>query len=453
MSFLKAAQQRLFATREAQRTPKRTAALADASAAERAAALQQQVRELQENTAALRGAVREIQSAVDRLLEDERRRVDDRVALVGIPRAKLLSTALALEGKPTQRAGVTRLFAGDAVEQPFRRWMGINRVATEAADVRELWTRLLTLETECEDALRGAPSTVLDVPHASVALSGGRVRIAMEPAGEGARVVAVPKFTFDGTTRKLNNFGHWLIDCLPQVAALSTVAPDASFLVPAGMRGFQYSTLALLGIERQQVIEWDGVPLAASRVLALESVGREGGGRPLSALMELRRRLMSSAPGTRRLYFSRRDAKATRQWVVNEPAVEQLFKARGFEIVTVAEFPLHDMVRLFSEARVVAGINGAGLAHILFSPRGTHVIPLFSDSLIRWHADEEGTRSLWATDRKVDVRRLSALGDSPRVYAHVAAAFEQHCHSFVGGDELPLDELAAFLDDVVATVK
>jgi capsular polysaccharide biosynthesis protein len=168
--------------------------------------------------------------------------------------------------------------------------------------------------------------------------------------------------------------------------------------------------------------------------------------------MELRRRFRSVARGTRRLYFSRRDAKVGRRWVLNEPAVEELFKARGFEIVNVAAFPLHDMVRLFSEARVVAGINGAGLAHILFSPEGTHVIPLFSDSLIRWHADEEGTRSLWARDRQVAVRRLSALGDSPRVYAHVAAAFEQYCHSFVGSDEMPLDPLAGFLDDVLATV-
>ena len=419
---------------------------------ERVAGLRGQLKQLQENAVALRAAVQGIQRDADRLLEEERRRVDERAALAGLPGARLLSTAITLEGKPTDRIRARRLSVGEPVERPFSRWMGINRCATEAADVRELWTRLLLLESECEDVLRGAPSTVLEVPDASVSLDGANLRISIaSPVGEGAKVVAVPKFTFDGRTRKLNNFGHWLIDCLPQVAALGTVAPDASLLVPAGLKGFQYATLALLGIGREQLVEWDGSPLASNRVLALESVGRDGGGRPLSALTELRRRFMPAAPGRRRLYFSRRDAKAARRWVVNEPAVEEVFKARGFEIVNVAEFPLHDMIRLFSEARVVAGINGAGLAHILFSPRGTHVIPLFSDSLIRWHADEEGTRSLWARDRRPAVRRLSALGDSPRVYAHVAAAFEQYCHSFVGGDELPLDPLAGFLDEVLAT--
>ena len=145
--------------------------------------------------------------------------------------------------------------------------MGINRCATEAADVRELWTRLLLLESECEDVLRGAPSTVLEVPDASVSLDGANLNISVASSvGEGAKVVAVPTFTFDGRTRKLNNFGHWLIDCLPQVAALGTVAPDASLLVPAGLKGFQYTTLALLGVEREQLIEWDGSPLASNRV-------------------------------------------------------------------------------------------------------------------------------------------------------------------------------------------
>ena len=454
MPFLRAAQQLLSSTREALRASKTgTSASPGGLETERVAALRRQVKQLRENIVALRPAVEEIQGAADRLLEEARRRVDERAALVGMPSARLLSTAIQLEGKPTERNRVNRLSVGDPVEQPFSRWMGINRIATEAADVRELWTRLLALESECEDVLRGAPSTVLDVPDASVSLTGEALRITMSSAGAGAKAVAVPKFTFDGTTRKLNNFGHWLIDCLPQVAALATVAPDASLLVPASLRGFHYSTLALLGIERQQLIEWDGSPLASDRLLAFESAGRQGGGRPLSALMELRRRFASGVRGTRRLYFSRRDAKAARRWVVNEPAVEELFKARGFEIVTVAAFPLRDMIRLFSEARVVAGINGAGLAHVLFSPGGTHVIPLFSDSLIRWHAHEEGTRSLWAKHRQAAIRRLSALGDSPRVYAHVAAAFEQYCHSFVGSDEMPLDPLAGFLDDVLATVE
>ena len=128
---------------------------------------------------------------------------------------------------------------------------------------------------------------------------------------------------------------------------------------------------------------------------------------------------------------------------------QALFESRGFEVLCMADYSFPELVRTFREAAVVAGINGAGLAHILFSPARVHLIVLFSDSLIRWHADESGSRSLWKKNHG-EGGQLTALGDSPRFYAHVAAAFEQHCHSFVSGDDVPLDLLGAFLDDVLS---
>ena len=51
-----------------------------------------------------------------------------------------------------------------------------------------------------------------------------------------------------------------------------------------------------------------------------------------------------------------------------------------------------------------------------------------------------------------DGGELAQLGDSPRFYGHVAAAFGQTSHYFVGPDQVPLEQLAAFLDDVLARV-
>jgi capsular polysaccharide biosynthesis protein len=138
--------------------------------------------------------------------------------------------------------------------------------------------------------------------------------------------------------------------------------------------------------------------------------------------------------------------------VANEPDVEALFRSRGFDVMAMAECPLAEQTRIFREARIIAGVSGAGLADLIFSPAGTHVIVLLSDSLIRWWADERGARSLWSSDRAVKGGQLAELGDSPRFYAHLAAACDQICHSFVAGDEMPLDQLARFLDDVLATV-
>jgi capsular polysaccharide biosynthesis protein len=269
-----------------------------------------------------------------------------------------------------------------------------------------------------------------------------------------AGVVAVPRCTYDVTTRKIANFGHWMLDWAPQIVALWKIAPDATFLMPQPPREFHTATLARMGLDTRRMVSWDGAPVECRRLLAFESDGRTGGGRPLSPLMEVRRLLApASAPGGRghrRIYVSRQDAPKKRKWIMNEPDVEELFRSRGFEIVVMRDCPLDDQVRLFREARVVAGLNGGGLTDIVFSPAGTDVIVLLSDALIRWYAG--GGRSVWAGGARGGGGQLAALGDSPRFWTHVAVAFEQRCHSFVGGDAMPLGELARFLDNVLVEV-
>lgn len=419
-------------------------------------ALLDDVRQMREEVGTLAGRVASARDLIGELLDAERQRTSERAALAGIPHPRLLSSAIALGGRPTERMRIARLRAGDPVETRFRSTAGVIRCATEASDVRALWERLLANEAAHEDdVLRGLPSTILDIPDAAVSRKERCLHIALESHAAAAPLVAVPRFTYDCAPRKIYNFGHWLLDCLPQVVALSSVAPDARYLLPDPCKEYQAKTLALVGIERTQLVPWDGSTVHCRRLLAFESDGRTGGGRPLSALMQVRRVLASRAPGAtaphRRVYFSRGDARADRRWTTNEALVERLFEARGFEVVSVRTHPLEQLVQIFAEARVVAGVNGAGLAHILFSPPGTHVILLFSDSLMRWHATEGGARSLWVDGRR-PADQLSALGDSPRVYAHVAAAFNQVSHAFVGGDEMPLDRLGTFLDDVLEGV-
>jgi hypothetical protein len=393
----------------------------------------------------------------ERLLQVEREWAHERASLAGIPRAMLHSQSIALEGRPSERLRVRRVRVGEPIDRPFSRWVGITRCASASSDVRELWGRLLAFEAECgDDVLRGFPATVLDVPRATAAVVDGTLRITprLQPqAAEG--VIAIPRCTYDVATRKIANFGHWMLDYAPQIVALWKVAPNATFLLPQPPREFQTATLALMGFDRARMVRWDGSPIECDRLLAFESDGRTGGGRPLSPLMEVRRLLaprdsLPAAGRNRRLYVSRRDAPKKRRWILNEPDVEELFRRRGFDIVVMRDCPLDEQVRLFREARVVAGLNGGGLTDIVFSPSGIDVIVLLSDTLIRWYT--HGQRGLWSGDRRVGKGQLAAFGDSPHFWTHVAATFEQRCHSFVGGDQIPLDELDLFLDDVLAEV-
>lgn len=386
-----------------------------------------------------------------------------RATMAALPRARVGRAtgraSLSIDGTPGQRLHVARLTRGEPIERPFSGQMGITRCVTLAGDVRALWERLLAAEAMCGNLLRAEPSTVLDVPGATVsAPPGGPVSVSLARNGavvptRRERLVAVPLFTYDYLPKKLGNFGHWLLDCVPQALVLADIAPDATFLLPQQVRGFHRSTLAMVGVGPEQCVVWDGSPIACDRLLLFEDDGRVGGGRPLSSLMELRRRLGVAdrlAPrGTRRLYVSRRDAREQRRWVSNQEKIETVFRRRGFEVLTMADCSLEQQAEAFGNAAVVAGISGAGLADLVFAAPGTDVLVLHTDSLMRWYAREEGTKSAWMKGADAFNGSLAALGDSPRFYAHLAAVFEQRCHSFVSADEVPADALGEFVDAVL----
>jgi hypothetical protein len=437
----------------------RTADLA--RAAETAAALRRELSGMSDTLAAVRARMADSRRRAEELVAAYRQDLDERVQIAGLPHARLLADSLVLEGRPSQRMRVRRISVGEAVEIPFHSRMKVTRCVTEAPDVRALWERVLARETSSAvGMLRAFPNTILDVPDATVSTEGMsslRVAVGQGRGSAGDPPIGVPRFVHATAPRKLRNFSHWLLDCLPQVVTLLRVAPDAACLLPAQLKDFQRYTLSLVGLTPQQVLPWDGGPAGGRRLLIVESDGRAGGGRPFSSLLETRRRIAAAtaAPGSaprtgRRIYISRRDAKRHRRWASNERDVEALFESRGFEIVCPTDHPLPQLVQAFREASFVAGLNGAGLAHLLFAPPGTQLIVLLTDSLVRWYADEGGARSLWAGEHHIVPGELSALGDSPRFYAHVAAAFDQDCHSFVCGDEVPLDRMSGFLDDVFA---
>lgn len=405
----------------------------------------------------------EISSLAQRL-HDQGARVDamagiraaeiaDLAALAALPEARLPAGGIVLRGAPSRRLGALRHPVGLPVAYPLAPAIGVTACETRSADVRALWEGLLAAEAACADGvLRGVPGRVLEVRDAIVSRE-RRLSVTLDAVSAAAvPIAAVPRFTFDFPERKLRNVGHWLLDCLPQVLAVMALAPEATLVLPPLPKPVHWSLLELIGVNRQRVLEWDGSRLECSRLFVMEADGRLARGRPLPLLPELRRRFAAagdSRPG-RRLYVSRRDADARRRWVANDAEVEALFRARGFEVLVMAECTPAEQARLFREAAIVAGVSGAGLADLVFSAPGTQVIALLTDSLMRWYAADSGSRSDWIDGRHVRAGvPLSALSDSPRFYAHLAAACGQRCHSFVGEDALPADRLNAFLDRVL----
>lgn len=61
-----------------------------------------------------------------------------------------------------------------------------------------------------------------------------------------------------------------------------------------------------------------------------------------------------------RVYISR--SRVAGRGLVNEPAVEDLFREKGFTIVHPQELPIEDQIRIFANARFLASGRGIGSA-------------------------------------------------------------------------------------------
>jgi hypothetical protein len=183
------------------------------------------------------------------------------------------------------------------------------------------------------------------------------------------------------------NFGHWTFDVLTRVAMLlrAEVPDDVKLLVPEPVLAFQRETLVTLGIADDRILPWDGKPTRFRTVYA--PTARSGPPFLFPAAVELLRELGASARKTtpgRRLFVSRRQLGFTTR-IANEKRLLEVAKGFGFEEVIPERLPYSEQLRRFSEAEVVVGPHGSGLANAIFMARGTGMCEL---APARLHAEK-----------------------------------------------------------------
>jgi capsular polysaccharide biosynthesis protein len=174
------------------------------------------------------------------------------------------------------------------------------------------------------------------------------------------------------------NFGHWTFDVLTRVAMLlrAGVPDDVKLLVPEPVLAFQRETLAGLGIAEQRILPWDGTPTRFRTVYV--PTARPTPPFLFPAGVELLRELGSGArelPPHRRLFIPRRQLTRTSR-IANEDELLDIAADYGFVEFVPEELPYSEQIRRFSEAEIVVGAHGSGLANAIFMARGTGLCEL-----------------------------------------------------------------------------
>jgi hypothetical protein len=171
------------------------------------------------------------------------------------------------------------------------------------------------------------------------------------------------------------NYFHWLSEVLPrlELARRAGFGEADAYLVDKHCC-FQRQTLAALGVPADKIIEPHNGLLIEADELIIPSFARANARRRLGAM--LRNSLdppCRSGPvaNGRRIFISRR--RARKRFLENERQVGEFLAGQGFETHCLETYPLDKQIRLMSEAAMVVGVHGAGLASILVCQPGLQV--------------------------------------------------------------------------------
>lgn len=254
-------------------------------------------------------------------------------------------------------------------------------------------------EFEEEEAYACSPDRQIRVHEAKfVSLGGGRYLDVGNQSHEPwpiLRKPLAPKPTEMRTTLVMPwgsggaSYGDFIIKVLPKLARLLATIPeseraDLGICLPYFHRhAWALDYLTLLGIGKHQILDGSTtILIPAGGELILGSGPKQGHGiaHPQD-IREMIRQLAQNIPAPplkpwRRLYISRNTGRK----MANESALIGGLSQRGFEIVCLETLALHEQIRLFQEAAIIAGPHGAGHANIIWSSPGTQILEVFHPS-------------------------------------------------------------------------
>ncbi len=179
------------------------------------------------------------------------------------------------------------------------------------------------------------------------------------------------------------NYGHWLLDSAALLALVADTLQEDGIRIVVGrqteprMRQRVAETLDMLAPRFPVLEHGDAETMLFSDLCYVTPVSVSPLFKLPHAIRGLRQKLLGPKPAAksnRRIYIAREPGSSRR--LVNEPDVQGLCEAHGFEILRPEELSLREQARVFSEAEIVVGVKGAALTNMLFADPGSTLVVL-----------------------------------------------------------------------------
>ena len=170
-----------------------------------------------------------------------------------------------------------------------------------------------------------------------------------------------------------SNHYHWMVEWLPRIlAARASGLPDDSILLPTDLSRPGRDSLELIGLQPH----WLDETTEAWRVTELTVVAETGHHGPALAAVAaaLRQPISPARPVPAKVWVSR--SHAVHRRLLAGAEIEAALASRGWTCVRLETLTLREQIALLSNARALAGVHGAGLTNLLFTPPGTPLLEI-----------------------------------------------------------------------------
>lgn len=189
------------------------------------------------------------------------------------------------------------------------------------------------------------------------------------------------------------NYYHWLILFLGRLSReglqvwSDKIHCKPTLIFPTFENQLQYESAAVLA-------EHYGVPFLSlgyqasvqTKNLVVSETMRSGGVVPHPVICEslniLKRHYYKIDDYPENIYISRRDTSNRK--ILNEDIIEEMFKGRGYKILTLENLSLSEQINYFAHAKKIVGPHGAGLTNICFAEPGARLLEICLPNHLNW---------------------------------------------------------------------
>jgi len=173
---------------------------------------------------------------------------------------------------------------------------------------------------------------------------------------------------------------HWLLESLPAALRAFDASPDATLLVHPDSPRYVRDGVRLFfsGLQLSDLVASERpVAVGAARLVTIDQYSGFVAAADVALLRERAGARLEQSRGEsgKLLYVSRRLARARTQ--AEQPAVDETLRDLGYEVVVAETLDLADQIKVFSSARGIVGLHGAGLANMIWAPPGCRIVELF----------------------------------------------------------------------------